>query len=183
MIGRRGNGSVGPEIGGGGADVGGRQLGRRVLRPLLALMVALAGFTGVAIGSASPAAALCSSSGPQGDWRNINPNTTAMTRVVVETCQWVTTCSGGICSGNYGGTFLTPYGKCHPTDCNWGRVRAEHLSDGWMRTIHNFGFKSSQVWAKTYEYYGRTYLRVWVYNDFAPTDGRSDYTTDEWFLR
>jgi hypothetical protein len=49
--------------------------------------------------------------------------------------------------------------------------------------MYYFGFKTSHVWLKTYVYYGRTYVRVWVYNDFASWDGRADYTTDEWFLR
>ena len=157
--------------------------GARFLRTALAALVVLGTLTGLTIGTASPAAALCSSTGPQGDWRNTNPNTNSMTRVVVETCAWVQTCSGSICSGSYSGTFMTPYGKCHPTDCNWGRQRAEYMSDGWIRTIHDFGFKTSHVWAKTYVYYGTTYLRLWVYNDYAWWDGRSDSTTDEWFLR
>jgi hypothetical protein len=49
--------------------------------------------------------------------------------------------------------------------------------------MYYFGFKTSHVWLKTYVYYGRTYVRVWVYKDFASWDGRADYTTDEWFLR
>ena len=53
----------------------------------------------------------------------------------------------------------------------------------WQRATYAFGFKTSYVWVKNYSYYGRTYLRVWVYNDFAPSDGRADYTTDEWFLK
>lgn len=53
-------------------------------------------------------------------------------------------------------------------DCAWGRARAYPQSDGWIRSMH---------------YYGQTYLRVWVFNDFAPSDGRADYTTDERFRR
>lgn len=161
----------------------GPSVAQQALRHLLAVMIMLGAFTGITVASATPAAASCSSSGPQGDWRNTNPNTTAMTRVVVETCQWVVTCSGSICSGSHSGTFMTPYGKCSPTDCNWGRQQAQYMGDGWYRTIHSFGFKTSYVWAKTYPYYGTTYLRLWVYNDFSSSDGRSDYTTDEWFLR
>ena len=156
----------------------------RVVRSLLAAVVVLGTCLVLTVGSARPAAALCTASPLQGDWRNINASTNAMTRVVVETCQPITTCSGSICSTTYdAGTFMTPYGKCWPSDCNWGRKQAQYMGDGWIRTIHDFGFKTSHVWAKTYDYYGRTYLRLWVYNDFSPSDGRTDYTTDEWFLK
>ena len=57
------------------------------------------------------------------------------------------------------------------------------MGGGWIRSIYNFGFKTSHVWLKTYNYWGLTYLRVWVHNDFTPADGRTDYTTDEWMLR
>lgn len=39
------------------------------------------------------------------------------------------------------------------------------------------------VWVKPYQYYGKTYLRVWVHTDFTPADGRQDYTTDVWMLK
>jgi hypothetical protein len=157
---------------------------QRLLRPLLAATMVLSACVGVAAATASPAGALCTASPLQGDWRNINSSTNAMTRIVIETCQSVTTCNGNICQTTHdAATFMTPYGKCHPTDCNWGRKQAEYMSDGWIRSIYYFGFKTSHVWAKTYVYYGRTYLRLWVYNDFSPTDGRTDYTTDEWMLK
>ena len=81
------------------------------------------------------------------------------------------------------GASASPFGKCSPSDCNWGTARAYPQYDGWIKSTYNFGFKTSSVWLKTYSYYGLTYLRVWVYNDFTPSDGRTDYTTDEWFLR
>lgn len=158
-------------------------MGGRLLRSVLGTVLVLGASVGVVAGTARPAAALCTSSPLQGNWRNVNTTTPAMARVVVETCQPVTTCSGNVCTTQHdAGTFMTPYGRCSPTDCNWGRRQAQHMGSGWIRTVHDFGFKTSSVWAKTYEYYGRTYLRLWVYNDFTPADGRADYTTDEWFL-
>ena len=128
-------------------------------------------------------AALCSSP-MAGDWRNTT-STNAMTRVVVDfTCSDVILCDQfGNCSGGDSYYSMRPYGKCHPTDCNWGRLRAHDMGDGWIRSIYNFGFKTSHVWLKTYNFWGLTYLRVWVYNDFTPADGRTDYTTDEWMRR
>jgi hypothetical protein len=119
-----------------------------------------------------------------GNWHNITA-TNAMTRVEVDfACNDVILCDiYGNCSGGDSYYSMRPFGKCSPTDCNWGRLRAYDMGDGWIRSIYNFGFKTSHVWLKTYNYYGLTYLRVWVYNDFTPADGRTDYTTDEWMLR
>lgn len=120
-----------------------------------------------------------------GDWHNITASTNAMTRALVSfTCSDVILCdTNGKCTGGDSYYSTQMFGKCSPTDCNWGRVRAYPQNNGWIRSTYNFGFKTSQVWLKTYSYYGLTYLRVWVYNDFTPSDGRADYTPDEWFLR
>jgi hypothetical protein len=129
-------------------------------------------------------ASLCSA--PMvGDWRNINASTNAMTRALVSfTCSDVILCdTTGHCTGGDSYYSTQMFGKCSPSDCNWGTRRAYPQYDGWIKSTYNFGFKTSSVWLKTYSYYGLTYLRVWVYNDFTPADGRTDYTTDEWFLR
>ena len=131
----------------------------------------------------SARASLCSAP-LVGDWRNI-ASTNAMTRALVSfTCSDVILCdTTGHCTGGDSYYSTQMFGKCWPTDCNWGTVRAYPQYDGWIKSTYNFGFKTSSVWLKTYSYYGLTYLRVWVYNDFTPADGRTDYTTDEWFLR
>jgi hypothetical protein len=128
---------------------------------------------------------LCATPAMTGDWRNIDPNTRAMTRVTVDFyCSDVILCDPqGHCTGGDSAYFMHPYGRCSPTDCDWGRQRATDMGSGWIESTYNFGFKTSYVWLKTYNYYGLLYLRVWVYNQFSPTDGRSNYTTDEWFLR
>jgi hypothetical protein len=125
-------------------------------------------------------AALC---GPTmtGDWRNIDPNTRSMTRAVVDyTCNDVVLCDiFGHCSGGDSYYSMHVFGKCHPTDCDWGRLRATDMGGGWIKSTYNFGFATDHVWLKTYQYYGLTYLRVWVYTDFTAADGRTDYTSDE----
>jgi hypothetical protein len=130
-------------------------------------------------------AALCSVAPLSGDWRNIDASTRSMTRALVSfTCGDHVLCdTQGNCTGGESYYSTQMFGKCHPTDCDWGRVRAAFMSDGWIRAMYYFGFKTSHVWLKTYSYYGLTYLRVWVFNDFTASDGRTDYTTDEWFLR
>jgi hypothetical protein len=57
------------------------------------------------------------------------------------------------------------------------------MRDGWKRAVYNFGFKTSYVWMKNYPSNGTTRVRVWVYNDFTPADGRRDYATDEWMVK
>lgn len=157
---------------------------KRILHTLVALAMLAAVSVGVGVVTAAPAAALCAPSQLDGTWYNINANTRAITKTKVETCQPVTVCNGSICTTRYdAGTFISVYGKCHPTDCAWGRKQTQDMGDGWIRAIYSFGFKTSYVWAKNYTYYGQTYLRVYVFNDFTPADGRADYVTDEWFLK
>lgn len=159
-------------------------MAQRFLRILFATVIVLGAVAVAETTTASPAAALCAPNPLGGDWHNINASTSSMSRVVVEPCASVRSCSGNICSITFdAATFMTPYGKCSPTDCNWGRKQVQYMSDGWIRAVYNFGFKTSSVWARSYEYYGRTYLRLWVDNDFTTADGRTDYTTDEWFLK
>jgi len=162
---------------------------RRLTRALLATVALLGGgmaaATAVTAVTATPASASCTSPPAiVGSWHNTNANTSAMTRIDVEWCQSLPgSCTGEICSTGGYGTMIRAWGKCHPTDCYWGRKVASTQADGWEKATFAFGFKTSAVWVKTYQYYGLTYLRVWVYNDFAPSDGRADYVTDEWFLK
>lgn len=147
------------------------------------LAVLLAGFTTLA--TAGPASASCAAPPEHGDWRNIDASTRSMSRVVVGlVCGDQILCdTDGNCTGGDTYATLRPFGACTPVPCDWGTRRAQRMADGWLRSTHDFGFKTSNVWVKTYSYYGRTYLRVWVHNDFTAADGRADYTSDEWMLR
>jgi hypothetical protein len=156
------------------------------LRTMLAVVFLALGFATVtAVATAKPAHALCVASQFQGSWHNINANTNAMTRVdVTFSCNDVILCdTNGHCSGGGSGHTVYAWGRCHPTDCYWGLRPASYITDGWIRAVYSFGFKTSYVWLKTYQYYGKTYLRVYVNNDFSAADGRTDYVTDEWFLK
>lgn len=154
----------------------------RAVGTLAAMALMLLGTVfAVGITTARPAEALCAPSDLDGHWENIDSNTDSITQVDIATCQPKRTCNNGTCTITHGAaTFMNPYGACSPTDCDWGRKEAKHKHDGWIRTVHDFGFKTSYVWAKTYEYGGRTYLRVWTYNDFTEADGRDDYSTNDW---
>ncbi|MFP5347931.1 MAG: hypothetical protein ACLGIA_13010 [Actinomycetes bacterium] len=146
---------------------------------LTAVLMLLAGV--VTVGTASPAHAVCATQPLQGDWRNINANTSSVTRVVVGfACGDQVLCDqNGHCTGGESYYTLRPFGKCHPTDCDWGTKRAYPMADGWQRAVYSYSWATKYVWVKTYDYYGKTYLRVYTQTDFTAADGRTDYTTDE----
>jgi hypothetical protein len=158
---------------------------RGALRALLAALLLAVSSSLLMVGTTTPAHALCATQPMQGDWRNIDPNTRSMTRVVVGfQCGDQILCdTEGNCSGGDSYFTLRPYGKCTPTDCDWGVMRAQSMGDGWQRAIYSYSWATKYVWVKTYAYYGRTYLRVYVRTDFTTADGRTDYTTDDWMLQ
>src|SRR4051794_19564068 len=69
-------------------------------------------------------ASLCSAP-MAGDWHNIDVNTNSMTRALVDfTCSDVILCPiGQPCTGGDSYYSMRVFGKCHPTDCDWGRRR------------------------------------------------------------
>ncbi|MDN5790936.1 MAG: hypothetical protein L0H25_08715 [Micrococcales bacterium] len=162
--------------------VGVRPARRTLVMLVIALLIA-AGATAF-VGTTS-AQALCASTPMLGSWHNIDPNTRALTRVNVGlVCGDVRQCDeNGHCTG--GDTYVTmrPFGKCSPSDCDWGVRRATSMGDGWERAVYTYSWSTKYVWLKTYSFYGRTYLRVYTSTDFTAADGRTDYTTDEWMLK
>ena len=93
---------------------------------------------------ATARASLCSAP-LVGDWRNI-ANTNAMTRALVSfTCSDVILCdTNGHCTGGDSYYSTQMFGKCWPTDCNWGtRYAPTRRYDGWIKSTYNFGFKTS----------------------------------------
>jgi len=157
----------------------------KLVRLLIALAVTLVGAIGSSVVSAAPAEALCSTQAMAGNWRNIDPNTRALTRVnVVFVCDDVRLCdTDGNCTGGQSYFTLRPFGKCSPTDCDWGTRRASAMADGWQRAVYTHSWSTKYVWVKTYAFHGLTYLRVYTWTDFTAADGRTDYSTDEWMLK
>ncbi|HVL23260.1 MAG TPA: hypothetical protein VM450_04200 [Thermomicrobiales bacterium] len=153
---------------------------------LMALAVAAGGGLALLTTPVPTASALCATPAIEGDWHNVNTNTRSITRAVIRMvdCGDVIRCDeDGNCTGGETTFSGHLFGKCRPTDCDWGTVYGPQRSDGWIRVTYDFGYKTSYVWMKTYTYPGLTYLRVYVDNRFAPGDGRTNYTTDEWFLK
>lgn len=157
----------------------------KVTRLLVALVIALAGAVGTSVVAATPASALCATQPMTGNWHNIDSSTRALTRVNVGfVCGDVRLCdTNGNCTGGESYFTLRPFGKCSPTDCDWGTKRATAMGDGWQRATYTHSWATKYVWVKTYVFSGRTYLRVYTFTDFTAADGRTDYTTDEWMLK
>ena len=158
----------------------------RILCRLVAtLVVATLATVGVTAATTTSASALCAAQPMVGDWRNTNTATRSVTRVVVGFhCGDQILCDeNGNCTGGQSYFTLRPFGSCSPTDCDWGTRRAYAMSDSWQRATYSYSWATKAVWVKTYTYSGRLYLRVWVHTDFTAADGRTDYTTDEWFLK
>jgi hypothetical protein len=162
-----------------------QRTGRSATAALIVMMLAALAF--VFVGStltAAPAHALCSGSSPAtGTWKNIDPSTRSVTKVVLDWgCADQALCdTSGHCV--YPAGTIRVFGKCHPTDCVWGSRRTYAEKGGWESATYKYSWATMSVWVRPYQYYGRTYLRVWVHTDFTPADGRQDYTTDEWMLK
>ncbi|MFT4217332.1 MAG: hypothetical protein QM619_09145 [Micropruina sp.] len=157
----------------------------RLTRLLVALVIALAGVVGTSAASAGTASALCASQPMVGNWYSTDPNTRSLTRVNVGfVCGDVRLCdTSGHCTGGESYFTLRPFGKCSPTDCDWGTKQATAMGDGWQRAIYTHSWSTKYVWVKTYVFGSTTYLRVYTFTDFTAADGRTDYTTDQWMLK
>jgi hypothetical protein len=156
------------------------QLGRLAL---LALMVMATSLVGMVHG-ASPASALCLDPGVSGRWNNENPQTTSIVKADNRfNCGDVILCpvGGGACSGGQSSVDVHLWGACTPL-CDWGVRRATAQSDGWWLAVWKQSYATRNIWVRTEQWYGRTYLRVSVYTDFTAADGRADYWTHDYML-
>ena len=122
-----------------------------------------------------------------GSWTNPDTNTGGITRAVFEEeCRddSQTTCSGNICTTTHGVKLVYTaqlWGKCHPTDCYWGKVDGVYTSADWLRFQYDHGYANRMVWGQVYSL-NDDWLRLIVDTDFV-SDSRSDYRFDAWFRR
>lgn len=123
-----------------------------------------------------------------GTWVNSDPNTNGVTKVIIEmVCEDtpVYNCSGNICSVTYTVTphyYVKVWGKCHPTDCYWGRVEGRRTSANWQYFFYNQSFATRDVWAQIWSG-SDAWLRVIIDTHFTDSSGRADYRIDNWFRR
>lgn len=124
--------------------------------------------------------ALCVQQQEEGHWLNSDSNTNSQTRI-----QLRFVCQDQILNGQPYPPgppwYVHLYGKCHPTDCDWGEVGAQRLSSGYVYAEYDQGFAKRYVYARMSQYRPG---QLWVYTWTNFTDpNRQDYATNNWFIR
>jgi hypothetical protein len=94
-----------------------------------------------------------------GEWVNVDPNTRGMTRLEI--------------APTTGGYTFHGYGKCHPSDCDWGQTPARLQPDGTLAGVYDFGFKKTRITARQ----AGQQLVADVIDDYTEADGRQDRTS------
>lgn len=133
----------------------------------------------LALSSASLAAALISPAlaAPAdfiGTWVNTNSNTSGVTRLVI-------TSAGG------NKLNIEAFGKCHPTDCKWGKTslitysnNVQNPNTRYGTASYNPGFDQTLL---TLDLKGRNALSLQSFTEFTDNSGRQNYSSIEGFKR
>lgn len=149
----------------------------------VALLVALFCSALFSISTPQQVQALCAQPKEEVMWVNADPNTRSITKIELQfECNDVVAVPvDGPPSPPPPDWYVHVFGKCHPSDCDWGKVAARTLSTGQVYTFYNPGFAKKYVYAKMSQYRPG---QLWVYTktDFVDPN-RSDYTSNDWFVR
>ncbi len=100
-----------------------------------------------------------------GDWVNVDRDTSGMTRLIIEPVQDAS-------PGHLSAVSFHGFGRCHPTDCDWGVITVPFQPPRLVGT-YDFGFKTTRI---TVERSGQ-YLLTEVFDDYTEADGRTDRTS------
>lgn len=124
--------------------------------------------------------AQCVTPQEQGSWTNADPQTNSITRIQVRFV-----CQDQVLNGQPyppGPPFyLHLFGKCHPTDCDWGEIGANRLSSGQIYGSYDQGFAKRFVYVKMSQYRpGQLWVYVWT--NFTDAN-RPSYASNNWFVR
>jgi hypothetical protein len=95
-----------------------------------------------------------------GTWANVDGNTSGMTRLIIRQV-------------NNSVVSFQGFGKCAPTDCDWGVINTAFTPPRMVATW-DFGFKKSII---SVERSGANLLAE-VFDDYPPSDPRPDRTTN-----
>jgi hypothetical protein len=132
---------------------------------------------------AQQAHALCVQPQEEGNWVNSDTNTRSLTRAVLRF-----TCQDQVLNGQ-------PYppgppwhihlwGKCHPSDCDWGEIGATAVTIGdrtYVYGVYSQGFATRYVYADM-SLYRSGQLWIWTWTDFSDPN-RPDYESQNWFIK
>ena len=134
----------------------------------------------VVIAFPQPANALCTQPQEGGIWQNTDSQTRGITQIEIKFV-----CQDQILNGEpYPPDppfYMHVYGKCSPSDCDWGEVGARELRSGHVYAEYDQGFAKRYVYAKMSQYRPGN-LWLYIRNDFSDP-GRDDYTSQDWFQR
>jgi hypothetical protein len=124
--------------------------------------------------------AQCLAQSEDGQWVNTDAATRSLTRIELRF-----TCQDQVLNGQPyppgPAWHVHIWGKCHPTDCDWGEVGAVRLGSGFIFAYYDQGFARRYVYAKM-SIYRPGQLWVYAWSDFtAPS--RPDYAVNNWFRR
>ena len=105
----------------------------------------------------------------QGAWQNENAATTNITHLNI--------------SVDGPAVSVQAFGSCIPTDCDWGFTTANASSFATTQQIGAFWDQGFATQTMTIKALSATRLQVTNFTDFTPADGRTDFTTVEYFQR
>lgn len=126
------------------------------------------------------ASALCIAQEEDGSWENVDPDTRSLTRIDLRfVCQDVMI--NGQLHPPGPPWYVHLWGKCHPSDCNWGEVGAQRTGSGYVYATYDQGFAKRYVYARMSTVFPDR-LWVWTWTDFTDP-GRADYSSSNYFER
>jgi len=124
--------------------------------------------------------ALCLLPQEEGKWVNTDSNTRSLTRIELRFV-----CQDQVLNGQPYPPgppwYVHVWGKCVPTDCDWGEVGAQQLGSGHIFAFYDQGFAKRFVFARMSQFRPGQ-LWVWTWTDFTSA-GRADYGVHNWFRR
>lgn len=136
---------------------------------------------GLAMLLVSPLArASCLAQPEDGHWVNTDAATRSITRINLRFV-----CQDQVLNGQLYPPgppwYVHLWGKCHPSDCDWGEVGAQRIPAGHIYAFYDQGFAKRYVYAKMSIYRpGQLWLYIWT--DFTDP-ARPDYASNNWFRR
>jgi hypothetical protein len=147
-------------------------MARFFCKRVISHMLAAVAMTALVLGAFSAANLLGQTtpqSGLDGDWKNIDAHTRGIDVIFIN------------------GKKVHPFGTCHPTDCDWGVLKAKSFASSVdsadiskLLVKHNTDFGTVEI---TIALLPDGRLRVDTFTHFRDDSGRADYSDVNYFRR